>query len=120
VYDFARHRRAAETRRAEPRALVLVDGILALADAALRAAFDLRVFVDAPEELRLTRRLARDVVERGRSPDSVRAQFEATVRPMHLAFVEPSRAHADLVVANASDLSLARDPLVARVRALLG
>ena len=119
VYDFTRHRRAVETWRAEPRALVVVDGILALADPALRACFDLRIFVDAPEELRLRRRIARDVTERGRSAESVRAQFEATVRPMHARFVEPSRAHADLVVANASDLSLAREPLVARVRALL-
>lgn len=120
VYDFTRHRRARDTWRAEPRALVVVDGILALADAALRACFDLRVFVDAPEDVRLRRRVARDVAERGRSAESVRAQFAATVRPMHAQFVEPSRAHADLVVANAAELARARDPLVARVRALLG
>jgi uridine kinase len=119
VYDFARHRRAVQTWRAEPRPLVVVDGILALADPELRACFDLRIFVDAPEDLRLRRRVARDVAERGRSAESVRAQFAATVRPMHALFVEPSRAHADLIVANSSDLSLARDPLVARVRALL-
>lgn len=120
VYDFARHRRLLATWRAEPRALVVVDGILALADPALRACFDLRIFVDAPEVLRLERRLARDVAERGRSPDSVRAQFVATVRPMHDAFVEPSRAHADWVVPNAADLASASEPLVARVRRLLG
>jgi uridine kinase len=119
VYDFARHRRAPETRRAEPRALVVVEGILALADPALRACFDLGVFVDAPEALRFERRLARDVAERGRSPESVRAQFEASVRPMHDAFVEPSRAQADWVVANAEALARASDALVARVRALL-
>jgi uridine kinase len=119
LYDFASHRRARETWRAEPRALVLVDGILALADAGLRACFDLRVFVDAPEVLRFERRLARDVAERGRSAESVRAQLAASVRPMHARFVEPSRVHADLVVANASDLTRASDPLVARVRALL-
>ena len=119
VYDFGRHRRALETWRAEPRALLVVDGILALADPALRACFDLRVFVDAPEDLRLRRRLARDVAERGRSAASVRAQFAATVRPMHARFVAPSRAHADLVLENASELSLAREPLLARVRALL-
>jgi uridine kinase len=119
VYDFARHRRSAATWRAEPRALVVVDGILALADPALRACFDLRVFVDAPEALRFERRLARDVAERGRSPDSVRAQFEASVRPMHDAFVEPSRAHADWVVANADELARASQPLLERVRDLL-
>jgi uridine kinase len=120
VYDFTRHRRAAETWRAAPRALVIVDGILALADAQLRACFDLRVFVDAPEDVRLRRRLERDVAERGRSAESVRAQFAATVRPMHARFVEPSRAHADLVVANASEFALAREALVARLRPLVG
>jgi uridine kinase len=120
VYDFTLHRRAADTRRAEPRELVVVDGILALADAGLRECFDLRIFVDAPEELRLARRLARDVAERGRSPESVRAQFAATVRPMHELFVEPSRAHAHLVIANAAELGQASRALVERVRSLLG
>jgi uridine kinase len=119
VYDFSRHRRAAETQRAEPRELVIVDGILALADRALRACFDLRIFVDAPEAVRLERRLTRDVAERGRSAESVRAQFAATVQPMHAAFVEPSRAHADLVLENVRELARASEPLVARVRALL-
>lgn len=119
VYDFASHRRTSERWRAEPRALVVVDGILALADPSLRACFDLRVFVDAPEELRLARRLARDIRERGRSEASVRAQFETTVRPMHTRFVEPSRAHADFVLANAGELSLASHELLARVRGLL-
>lgn len=119
VYDFATHRRSAEKWRAEPRALVVVDGILALADPLLRACFDLRIFVDAPEELRLARRLARDVHERGRSEASVRAQFAATVQPMHAQFVEPSRAHADLVLANAGELALASHALVARLRELL-
>ncbi|MFI5315413.1 MAG: uridine kinase [Myxococcota bacterium] len=119
VYDFARHRRAAETRRARPRELVIVDGILALADRELRACFDLRVFVEAPESMRLERRIARDVSERGRSAESVRAQFAATVQPMHAAFVEPSRAHADLVLENARELARASESLVARVRALL-
>lgn len=118
-YDFALHRRRARTRRAEPRDLVVVDGLLVLADAALRARLDLRVFVSASEAHRGERRLARDVTERGRSPDSVRAQLAATVRPMHDAFVEPSRAHADLVVANDAELAAAAAALVARVRALL-
>ncbi|HTO54171.1 MAG TPA: uridine kinase [Myxococcota bacterium] len=120
IYDFSRHRRAAETWRADPRELVVVDGILALAHPALRECFDLRVFVDAPESLRLERRLARDVVERGRSPESVRSQFEETVRPMHAAYVEPSRAYADCVLANRTELALAAEPLLTRVRALLG
>ena len=118
-YDFALHRRRAETRRAEPHELVVVDGLLVLCDPALRARFDLRVFVAASERHRLERRLARDVAERGRSPESVRAQLAATVQPMHAAFVEPSRAHADLVVANDAELARAAAPLLARVRELL-
>jgi len=118
-YDFAEHRRRAETRRAEPRELVVVDGLLVLCDAALRARLDLRVFVAASEAHRAERRLARDVAERGRSPESVRAQLAATVQPMHAAFVEPSRAHADLVVANDRELAAAAAELVARVRGLL-
>jgi uridine kinase len=118
-YDFARHRRAVTTRRVEPRQVVLVDGILVLADPALRACFDLRVFVDAAEELRLARRIARDVAERGRSAASVRAQFTATVAPMHAEFVAPSRAFAELCVANEAELERAFAPVAARVRALL-
>jgi uridine kinase len=118
-YDFALHRRRAETRRAQPHELVIVDGLLVLCDPALRARFDLRVFVAASERHRLERRLARDVAERGRSPESVRAQLAATVQPMHAAFVEPSRAHADLVVANDAELAQAAAQLLARVRELL-
>ena len=118
-YDFATHRRRVETRRAEPRELVVVDGLLALCDERLRKRFDLRVFVAASERHRLERRLARDVAERGRSPESVRTQLAATVQPMHAAFVEPSRAYADMVVANDAELAQAAAPLVARVRELL-
>jgi uridine kinase len=118
-YDFAVHRRRAETRHAEPHELCVVDGLLVLWDKELRARFDLSVFVAAPERLRLERRIARDVNERGRSPESVRAQLSATVQPMHAAFVEPSRAHADLVLQNDAALERAAAPLVARVRELL-
>ncbi|HTO69401.1 MAG TPA: uridine kinase [Myxococcota bacterium] len=119
VYDFSRHRRAAQTLHAEPRPLVLVDGILVLADPSLRACFDLAVFVDAPEPLRRERRIARDVAERGRSRASVRAQLETTVAPMHAAFVAPSRAHAALWLDNGGALEHALAPLAARVRELL-
>lgn len=120
AYDFSRHRRTAAARTVQPRALVLVEGILVLADPALRACLDLGVFVDAPEAIRLERRIARDVVERGRSPRSVREQFEKTVAPMHALFVAPSRAHAALCIANTGALEGALEPLSARVRELLG
>jgi len=119
VYDFSRHRRTPVTRSAAPRSLVLVEGILVLADPGLRACLDLAVFVDAPEALRLERRIARDVAERGRSAGSVRDQFAKTVAPMHAQYVAPSRAFAGLCVRNDGALEHALAPLGARVRELL-
>ena len=104
VYDFATHTRTGRTRRVEPRPVVVVDGILVLAVPALRSRLDLAVFVDAPAEVRLARRMYRDVRERGRTTASVRAQFEATVAPMHEAFVNPSAEHADLRLDGTGDL----------------
>ena len=96
VYDFTTHTRTGRTRRVEPRPVVVVDGILVLAVPEVRRRLDLAVFVDAPEAVRLTRRMDRDVAERGRTPESVRAQFAATVGPMHDRFVAPSGEHAHL------------------------
>jgi uridine kinase len=98
VYDFSRHVRAAATERISPAPIIFVEGVLVLADAGLRLALDLRVFVSADEKTRYARRLTRDVVLRGRTAASVEAQYQTTVRPMHLEFVEPSRAYADLIV----------------------
>ena len=94
IYDFATHARQAGTERGQPMPVVLVDGILLLAFPELVEALDHSVFIDAPEEVRLARRLARDTVERGRSEASVRAQFAATVAPMHDLYVQQiGRAH---------------------------
>ena len=98
VYDFVRHARQPETRRIEPRSCVVVEGILVLAMEAVREALDLRLYVETDADIRFIRRLRRDVEERGRSVESVVAQWEATVRPMHLEFVEPSKRHADLII----------------------
>lgn len=98
VYDFAAYARAEETVRVEPRPVLIVEGILIFVEPRLRALFDVKVFVDADADLRFIRRLLRDVKERGRSLDGVVGQYLATVRPMHLAFVEPSKRHADLIV----------------------
>ncbi len=98
VYDFAEHLRSDETVRIEPARVVVVEGILALSDARLRSEFDLKIFVDTDSDLRLARRLERDITERGRSVASVLSQYFATVRPMHLEFVEPSRCYADLII----------------------
>ncbi|MCC2668381.1 MAG: uridine kinase, partial [Armatimonadetes bacterium] len=93
-YDFVHHIRRPETRRVEPRPCVVVEGILVLACEPLRELLDLRLFVDTDPDLRFIRRLRRDIDERGRTPASVMEQWEATVRPMHLQFVEPSKRHA--------------------------
>lgn len=98
VYDFARHLRSNETIRVDPARVIVVEGILVLAEPALREQLDLKVFVDTDPDLRLARRLQRDIEERGRSLESVMTQYFATVRPMHLAFVEPSKRHADLII----------------------
>lgn len=97
-YDFANHSRLFATVRVEPRAVILCEGILLLAVPELRSAFDLRVFVDVPSDVRVLRRLERDIVERGRTVHSVVDQYLRTVRPMHETFVEPARATADLVL----------------------
>lgn len=96
-YDFARHSRVGFEPR-PPRPFILVEGILVLALAELRAAFDHRIFVEAPEHVRLGRRIRRDQHERGRPMDEVLEQYFATVRPMHEQWVEPSRRHASLVL----------------------
>ena len=98
VYDFSSHLRSDETVRVEPARVVVVEGILVLSDAQLRSELDLKIFVDTDPDLRLARRIERDISERGRSLESVLTQYFATVRPMHLEFVEPSRRYADLII----------------------
>jgi uridine kinase len=97
-YDFSGHRRSDGADVVHPREIVIVEGILVLADSALRRALDLKVFVDCAADLRLMRRLRRDVAERGRDALGVLDQYEQTVRPMHETFVQPSAVHADLVI----------------------
>ncbi len=115
VYDFSTHTRTGRTRLVQPGPVVVVDGILVLAFPAIRECLDISVFVEAPAEVRLTRRLDRDVRERGRTPESVRAQFAATVTPMHEAFVSPCRAFADLVLDGQGDLSENLDLILDRL-----
>ncbi len=98
VYDFTRHLRSSEVVVVEPAPVVIVEGILVLADAALRRMLDLKIFVDTDADLRLARRIERDIRERARTVESVLDQYLATVRPMHLEFVEPSKRHADIII----------------------
>ena len=104
VYDFTTHTRTGTTRRVDPRPVIVVDGILVLAFPVIRERLDVSIFVEAPAEVRLARRLDRDVRERGRTPESVRTQFAATVAPMHDAFVSPCRDLADLTLDGQGDL----------------
>jgi uridine kinase len=120
IYDFKVHRRAAETRRVEPRKVILVDGILIYAEPELRKLFDVKIYVDTDADIRLIRRLKRDIAERGRSVESVVTQYESTVRPMHMEFVEPSKRYADLIIPEGGENTVALDFLFARLRELLG
>lgn len=98
VYDFATHLRAEETVRIEPGRVVVVEGILVLAEPELRSELDLKIFVDTDADVRLARRIDRDIAERGRTVDAVIDQYFTTVRPMHLEFVQPSMRYADLII----------------------
>ena len=100
VYDFTDHRRTTNTVLVRPEPVVVIEGILVLSERDLRNVMDLRIYVDADADLRLMRRLQRDIVERERTLDSVIAQYTETVRPMHLQFVEPSKRYADIIVPN--------------------
>lgn len=107
VYDLVTHRRRPEVERIAHAGTLIVEGIHLLADAQLRAFYDLSVFVEADEALRLGRRMVRDVEARGRTPRAVLAQFFASVRPMHEAHVAPQRALADIVIVSSADASAA-------------
>ena len=98
TYDFTLHLRADETDRVEPAPVIIVEGILVLADRDLREHLDLKIYVDTDPDVRLARRLVRDIEERGRTMASVLEQYFAFVRPMHLEFVEPSKRYADLII----------------------
>ena len=119
IYDFVRHRRTARTRRVEPRPVVLLEGILLFVEPELRALLDFKIFVDTDPDLRLIRRLKRDMSERGRAVDDVLRQYAETVRPMHLEFVEPSKRWADIIIPEGGENRVALEMVVARVEQLL-
>jgi uridine kinase len=119
TYDYTTYARLAGTHRVEPRPVILVEGILIFADPALRGRMDIKVYVDAEADLRLLRRLRRDLAERGRDLASVLAQYETTVRPMHLEFVEPSKRWADVVIPRGGRNEVAIGMVVARIERLL-
>ena len=115
VYDFSRHLRTTEVEPVEPRAVLLVEGILVLAIREVRELMDVKIFVDTPSDIRLIRRLRRDIAERGRSVDSVIEQYTRTVRPMHEEFVEPSKRFADIIIPEGGFNTVALDLLISRI-----
>ncbi len=118
-YDFATYTRLAETERVPSARVILVEDILIFAERALRELMDMCIYVDADADLRFIRRLQRDLEERGRTLDSVVAQYLQTVRPMHLEFVEPSKRYADVIIPGGGKNQVAMAMIVSRVRALL-
>jgi len=118
VYDFSTHTRTARTVEVAPKKAVIVEGILVLADPDLRGLMDIRVFVDTDADLRMIRRLQRDVAERGRSMKSVVAQYLDTVRPMHLEFVEPSKRYAHVIIPEGGHNLVGVDMLITKIRSI--
>ena len=98
IYDFKNHSRRPETLHIEPQPIIIIEGILIFADKRLLDAMDVKVYVDTPDDIRFIRRLRRDIAERGRTVESVIEQYVATVRPMHMQFVEPSKRYADVII----------------------
>ena len=119
IYDFTTHMRTKKTTHVDPQAVILVEGILIFAESKLRELFNVKIFVDTPPDIRFIRRLKRDIEDRGRSVESVILQYETTVRPMHLEFVEPSKRYADVIIPEGGLNTVAMDMVVARIEALL-
>ena len=117
-YDFTRHARLSETESFQPRRALIVEGILVFTDAALRELMDIKVFVDTDSDTRFIRRLRRDVAERGRTMESVIDQYQSTVKPMHLEFVEPSKRYADVIIPLGGHNTVAVDLLLTMLRSV--
>jgi uridine kinase len=116
IYDFRTHTRSNETRPVEPKPIVIVEGILIFADPRLLEQLDVKVFVDTPDDIRFIRRLRRDVAERGRTVESVIEQYLATVRPMHMQFIEPSKRYADVIIPEGGHNLVSIDLISGKIR----
>jgi uridine kinase len=120
VYDFKSHRRQAEALAVAPTPILVVEGILAFVDPGLRAQLDVKIFVDTDPDIRVFRRIRRDMEQRGRSFASIRDQYYKSVRPMHREFVEPSRRWADLIVPEGGENRVALDLIIGKLEHVLG
>ena len=119
IYNFTTHRRMDSTLRIDPREIIIIDGILIFVDKELRELMDIRIFVDTDADERLIRRIRRDILERGRSIESVMNQYTRTVKPMHLEFVEPSKHWADVIIPRGAENTVAIDMVVSKIAMLL-
>ncbi len=119
VYDFTTHTREDETETVEPRPVIIIEGLLVLAESLLEEQMDIRIYVDAADDIRLMRRIRRDMQERGRSIEGILRQYERTVRPMHLEFVEPSKREADIVIPRGGHNHVAIQMVLSRIQELL-
>ena len=118
IYDYSQHNRSDKTERIEPRKIILVEGILVLADARLREQIDIKVFVEADADERILRRIVRDVKQRGRDLDNIVDQYLTTVKPMHYLYVEPTKAMADIII-NSGMNDVAFDIMRSKIQLLL-
>jgi uridine kinase len=119
IYDFTTHARTHRTQHIDPQPVILVEGILIFHEPTLRELFDVKIFVDTDPDIRFIRRLQRDILERGRTVESVIRQYQTTVRPMHLEFVEASKRHADVIIPEGGLNTVAMDMVVARMESML-
>ena len=119
VYDYEQYTRSDKTIHQEPRDVIIVAGVLILDDQRLRDLMDIKVFVDTDDDIRIIRRIQRDIKERGRTLDSVIGQYLATVKPMYHQFVEPTKRYADLIVPEGGENEVAIDLLTTKVRSIL-
>jgi uridine kinase len=120
VYDFTRHQRESNPVLLEPRAALVVEGILILQNQELRELLDIKIFVNTDADIRFIRRLDRDIRERGRTLESVVSQYLSTVRPMHNEFVEPSKRYADVIITDGGQNGVAVDLVIQKIRSLVG
>jgi len=119
IYNFTTHRRLDSTRRLDAKEIIIIDGILILVDQRLRDLMDIKIFVDTDADERLIRRIRRDIMERGRSVESVMVQYMQTVKPMHLQFVEPSKHWADIIIPRGAENVVAVDMVVTKIAMML-
>ena len=115
-YDFKTHTRISAVVDVQPKHVIIVEGILLFTQEEIRNLLDLRIFIDTPDDMRLLRRIFRDINERGRSLESISRQYLASVKPMHDQFIAPSRQHAQLIISGAFDNAVAIDTIIAKIR----